>query len=396
MSSISSGSDALPVALAEPASPAGKQRLLSLDFFRGVTIAAMLLVNNAGDEQVSYWPLRHADWNGWTPTDLIFPFFLFIVGVAMAFSLSARSQPGRSPRRLLLHVFSRGLLLFALGVLLNGPGSHFHFDSWRIFGVLQRIAVCYVISALLGLWLDWRNQLAVVAACLAGYWILLRYVPVPGLGVPGHDIPFLDPDRNLAAWLDRKIAYGHLYEITRDPEGILSTLPAIATNLLGLLTGRWLRSTRSPSRKAWGMLGVGVLLFALGEVLNLWFAINKKLWTSSFVVLTAGLALICLAVCYSVLDIRRLRGWWVQFFLVFGMNAIAAYVFADLLLFPMFGFEIRLSNGSAVPWQDFLYQYVFSPVMSPANASLAYALSYVLICWAAMWLLYRKAIFLKI
>jgi predicted acyltransferase len=396
MSSISSGSDAPPVASAEPASPAGKQRLLSLDFFRGVTIAAMLLVNNAGDEQVSYWPLRHADWNGWTPTDLIFPFFLFIVGVAMAFSLSARSQPGRSPRRLLLHVFSRGLVLFALGVLLNGPGSHYHVDSWRIFGVLQRIAVCYVISALLGLWLDWRGQLAVVASCLVGYWILLRYVPVPGLGVPGRDIPFLDPDRNLTAWLDRKIAYGHLYEITRDPEGILSTLPAIATNLLGLLTGRWLRSARSPSRKAWAMLVVGVLCFALGEVLNLWFPVNKKLWTSSFVVLTAGLALICLAICYWVLDIRRLRGWWVQAFLVFGMNAIAAYVFADLLLFPMFGFEIHLSNGSAVPWQDFLYEHVFLPVTSPANASLAYALSYVLICWAAMWLLYRKAIFLKI
>jgi predicted acyltransferase len=314
----------------------------------------------------------------------------------MAFSLNARSQPGRSRPQLLLHVFSRGLVLFALGVLLNGPGCHFHFDSWRIFGVLQRIAICYVISALLGLWLDWRGQVAVIAACLIGYWILLRYVPVPGFGLPTRDIPFLDPDRNLAAWLDRKIAFGHLYEGTRDPEGILSTLPAIATNLIGLLTGRWLRSDHSPIRKAGAMLMVGVLSFALGEVINLWFPINKKLWTSSFVVLTAGLALICLATCYWALDIGRLRGWWVQAFLVFGMNAIAAYVFADLLSFPIFGFEVHLRNGSAVPWQDFLYEHIFLPILTAPNASLAYALTYVLICWVAMWVLYRRAIFLKI
>jgi predicted acyltransferase len=253
-----------------------------------------------------------------------------------------------------------------------------------------------VIAALLDLWIGWRGQLAVIVACLVGYWILMRYVPVPGLGLPGRDIPFLDPDRNLAAWLDRKIAYGHLYEITRDPEGILSTIPSIATALLGLLTGKWLRSGRSPAEKARAMAVVGVFGFALGELLNRWFPVNKKLWTSSFVLLTAGLALLCLAISYWAIDIRGLRARWIKPFLVFGKNAIAAYVFADLLVFPLFGFQVQLRNGSSVPWQEFLYTQVFLRITNPPNASLAYALTFVFLCWIPMWILYRRGIFLKI
>ena len=224
--------------------------MLSLDLFRGATIAGMILVNNPGDEAASYWPLKHAEWNGWTPTDLIFPFFLFIVGVSMTFSLPSRLRRGDSKGQILAHVLRRGLILFALGLFLNGFPNHYQLGSWRVYGVLQRIAICYVVSAALVLWSGRRSWIAVTIACLVGYWILMRFVPVPGFGVPTHDIPLLDPDRNLAAWLDRKLLMGHLYETTRDPEGVLSTIPAVATSLLGVLTGEWLRSDRGAGVKA--------------------------------------------------------------------------------------------------------------------------------------------------
>jgi predicted acyltransferase len=370
-----------------------KTRLQSLDVFRGATIAAMILVNNAGDEQAAYWPLQHAKWNGWTPTDLIFPFFLFMVGVAMAFSFSSRLKRGESRQHLMAHVLWRGLLLFAIGVFLNGFPNHYQLHSWRIYGVLQRIAICYVITAFLELWFGWRTQLAIVATCLVGYWCLMRYVTVPGFGVPTHDMPLLDPDRNIVAWLDRKVLAGHLYEITRDPEGILSTIPSIATSLLGLLTGKWIRSARGGTVKAAGMAWCGIGFMIAAEVLNTWFPINKKLWTSSFVLLTAGLALFCLALCYWVLDIRQWRGWWTKPFLVFGMNSIAAYVFAEVIAHLLDRLQL---HSSRVTYQEFLYEHLFLPLASPANASLFYALTYVLICLAAMWFLYRKQIFLKI
>jgi predicted acyltransferase len=366
-------------------------RLMSLDLFRGATIAGMILVNNAGDEPSSYWPLKHADWNGWTPTDLVFPFFLFIVGVAMAFSFSSRLKRGESRQQLLGHVLWRGLLLFALGLFLNGFPNQYHLSSWRVYGVLQRIAICYVISAILALWADWRGWILTIVGCLVGYWILMRFVPVPGFGVPTHNIPLLDPDRNLAAWLDRRLLAGHLYEGTRDPEGVLSTIPALATSLLGLLTGQWLRSARSAKSKAVGMAVFGITGVVAGKILDLGFPINKKLWTSSYVIFTAGLALICLSLCYWIVDIRQWRGMWTKLFLVFGMNAIAAYVFAEMM-----SRALDQVHAGGMGSQEFIYERAFVPLTSPANASLLYALTYVLVCWAAMWVLYRKAIFLKI
>ena len=365
---------------------------MSLDLFRGATIAAMILVNNAGDDPNSYWPLRHAEWNGWTPTDLIFPFFLFIVGVAMAYSFSSRLQRGETRQKLLGHVLRRGLVLFALGLFLNGFPNHYYWSSWRVYGVLQRIAVCYVISAILALWLKRRGWILAVVTCLAGYWIVMRFVPVPGFGVPTHDIPLLDPDRNLIAWLDRKLLAGHLYDGTRDPEGVISTIPAIATSLLGLLTGDWLRSAHSARKKAAGMVLFGILGIVAGEVLNLWFPINKNLWTSSYVLLTAGIALICLALCYWILDVQQWRGRWTKFFLVFGMNPIAAYVFAEMISHTL----DRLRAAGGTNWQESAYQHLFAPLAHPANASLLYAVVFVLMCWAAMWVLDRRGIFLKI
>jgi predicted acyltransferase len=366
-------------------------RLVSLDLFRGITIAAMILVNNPGDELSSYWPLRHAEWNGWTPTDLIFPFFLFIVGVAMAFSFRARLDRGASRGELLKHVLWRGAALFAIGLFLNGFPNHYQLHHWRVYGVLPRIAVCYVIVALLELWTDWRAQIAVAFACLAGYWVLMRYVPVPGFGIPTHDMPILDPDRNIVAWLDRKLLMGHLYERTRDPEGVLSTIPAVATCLLGLLAGKWLKIQREGEVKSVLLVTAGTCLALTAQVWNIWLPINKKLWTSSFVLFTAGLALIFLGILYLLADVRQHRGRWTRPILVFGMNAIGAYVFAEIISHFLDGVRTH-----RMPLQEFIYSRFFAHLAGPANASLIYALLYLAMCWCAMAVLYRKGIFLKI
>jgi predicted acyltransferase len=372
------------------------QRLMSLDLFRGVTIAAMILVNDPGDGPSAYWPLKHSDWNGWTPTDLVFPFFLFIVGAAMAFSFDSRLNRGESRGRLLQHVLWRGLVLFAIGMFLNGVPNHYHLATWRVYGVLQRIAICYVITAVLQLWTGWRVQIAVAVACLVGYWILMRYVPVPGFGVPTHDVPLLDPDRNMVAWLDRKLLMGHLYEVTRDPEGILSNIPAVATCLLGLLTGKWLKTARSPKVKATGMVAAGFVAIAIGRTMHLWFPINKKLWTSSFVIFTTGLALIFLAAFYWVSDVKQHRGRWTVPILVFGTNAIAAYVLSEALAATLYSINLKLSGGRIVSVQEYIYSRWFAPFASPPNASLLFALAYVAICWVVMAVLYRKGIRIKV
>jgi predicted acyltransferase len=390
MASTLDSTAAHPADLAVPAIPA--TRLMSLDLFRGATIAGMILVNNAGDEPNSYWPLKHAEWNGCTPTDLVFPFFLFIVGVAMAFSFGSRLKRGASRTELLRHVLWRGLALFALGMFLNGFPNQYQLASWRVYGVLQRIAICYVISAILVLWTNWRGWILTIAGCLLGYWVLMRFVPVPGFGIPTHDIPLLDPDRNLAAWVDRQLLAGHLYEGTRDPEGVLSTIPAVATSLLGLLTGQWLRSARSTQSKALGMALFGLVGVVVGKILNLGFPINKKLWTSSYVIFTAGLALLCLALCYWIVDVKHWRGLWTKPLLVFGMNAIAAYAFAEVISHWL----DQVHTRAGLSWQETVYHSMFVSLASPASASLLYALVYVLMCWAAMYVLYRKGIFLKI
>lgn len=383
---------AAPVEGGDP--PAG--RLVSLDLFRGATIAFMIIVNTQDDE-TAYWPLKHARWNGWTPTDLVFPFFLFIVGVALAFSFAGRLRRGESRGTLMAHVLRRGLILFAIGLLLNGLVARFQLDSWRVYGVLQRIAICYVITAFLVLWSRRSGQLAAIAAaCLVSYWILMRYVPVPGFGVPTRDVPLLDPDRNLAAWLDRKLLMGHLFESTRDPEGVLSTIPALATSLLGVLTGQWLRSKRSITTKAAGLFAAGLAGVCLGEFFNLWFPINKKLWTSSYVLLTAGFALISLALLYWLVDGKQWRGPWTKPFVVLGMNAIAAYVFAELLAIVLIGVNVHLASGATMSWGEFVFSRFFMPLGSPPNAALFFSIAFLLVCLAAMWVLYRKRIFLKI
>jgi predicted acyltransferase len=367
------------------------RRLMSLDVFRGMTIAAMLLVNDPGDEKAVFWPLKHAEWNGWTPTDLIFPFFLFIVGASMAFSIPARLRKDPSKARLLGHVLWRGILLFAIGLLFNGMLAKFDLGTWRVYGVLQRIAIAYVFCAVLAIGSGRKTWLSVAIVCLAGYWILMHYVPVPGFGVPARDMPLLDPERNLAAWIDRKLLAGHLYDGSHDPEGLLSTIPAIATTLIGLLTGKWLQSERPAKIKAMAMAWCGVGCAVAGALFGLWLPINKNLWTSSYAILTAGMALIALAACYALLDVWRWRGPWAMPWLVFGVNAIAAYVLGSLLAIALY--VLPIADGSA---QEFIYGTVFEPLAEPHVASLLYAVSFVVVCWMPMWVLYRKKIFLKI
>lgn len=340
----------------------------------------MILVNNPGSG-AAYGPLKHARWNGWTPTDLIFPFFLFIVGVSLVFSFESRLRRGDSRRAIVIHVIQRSAILFLVGLLLNGP-PNFHPANWRIPGVLQRIAVAYLAAALITLYSRTYVRIAWMVALLAGYWVLMRFVPVPGHGIPGRDIALLHPNANLAAYLDRKLMSGHLWEGTRDPEGMLSTLPAIATVLCGVLTGEWLRSSRTPRHKTGGMLAAGVAGIVAGEIWGVWFPINKNLWTSSYVLFTAGCALVCLAICYWFLDVKLLSGWWEKPFLIFGSNAIVAYVVSEVL-------------GGAFGWKEEAFQHTFSHIKPPGLASLLYSLAVVWVCFLPVWWMYRKRVFLK-
>ena len=365
-------------ALHAPTPPA---RLASLDLFRGATIAAMILVNNPGSI-AAYAPLKHSEWNGWTPTDLIFPFFLFIVGVSLVLSFQSRLARGEPRKSLMIHALRRSAVLFGIGLLLNFLFNP-HLASVRIPGVLQRIAVAYFAASLITLYSGTRARVVWIAALLVGYWALMRFVFVPGYGIPGRDIPLLHPDANLAAYLDRKLMSGHLWEGTRDPEGVLSTLPAIATALCGVLTGEWLRSSRSRERKAAWMLGAGIAGLIAGEAWGIWFPLNKKLWTSSYVLFTAGSALVCLALCYWAMDIKLRRGWWSKPFLIFGTNAIAAYVISEVL-------------GGSFGWKDILFERWFDDIPFPAFASLLYSIMIVVLCFLPVWWMYRKRIFLKV
>jgi len=373
------------------------QRLICIDVYRGLVVAGMIVVDNPGSDDLAYWPIKHQQWNGWTPADLIFPSFLFLVGVSMAFSFAARLRRGESRGRIFRHVIWRSLLLIAIGFLTNAMpiwGTDWH--AFRYYGVTQRIALCYLAAAILVLWSNWRGQVIALVACLAGYWAILRFVPVPGFGMPGHDIPFMDTWRNLPACLDRKLMMGHLYNDVRDPEGLIHTIPAIGTTLMGVLTGEWLRSGASPRSKVLRMVGVGIIGLAAGLVWDRWFPINKNLWTSSFVLLTGGFALIFLGLLYWVTEIKNWRGAWTMPFLVFGMNAIVGYVADSLVYGPGYTFTVRAANGTTMNWHEAAQAWLVSLGLDAANASLVYSIGAVLFCWLLLWLLWRRRIFIKI
>ncbi len=380
--------------------------MVSLDAFRGITIAAMILVNDPGSWSHIYAPLEHAEWNGWTPTDLIFPFFLFIAGVSMTLSFASRTARGVTRGSLAIHVIRRSVLIFAIGLFLNGF-PYFDFPTIRIMGVLQRIALCYLAAGLLYLATSRRSftgdgqarvraNVAAIASValilLLGYWALMTFVPVPGYGA-GH----LGRDENLGAYIDRALMGGHLWSESKtwDPEGFLSTLPAIATVLIGILAGEWLRSERKGSRKALGLVIAGAILMLIGRLLHPYFPINKNLWTSTFVLFTGGFAMLLLAVCYWLVDLRGLRKWTAPF-LAFGMNAILAYALAAIVSEISTDFEFAGPGGRGQTLHGWLSNNCFVPYASPKNASLAFALFFVLLILALVWPLYRKRIFVRI
>jgi len=371
------------------------RRLVSLDVARGITIAFMILVNNGGSGKYSYRQLEHSPWNGWTLTDLVFPSFLFIAGIAIVFSNEARMARGESKGTLRPHVLKRAVILFLFGLVVNGFPL-FHLGTLRIYGVLQRIAICFLFASLLYLW----NSRAWVAAttavvALLGYWILMRWVPIPGIGVPTHSVPLLDPNQNWVAYLDRKVLPGRLYEGVRDPEGLLSNIPAMGTILFGVLTGMWLRRPKSLSTKAVGLLVASISGLVLGSLWNAWFPINKKLWTSSYVLFAAGCTLLLLALCFYAVEIKKWTRGWTFPWLVFGSNAITAYVFSELLAAALDTITVH-DGGRITSLQQFIYQHWFFPIMNPSFGSLMYAIAFVLVCFVPVLLLYRKKIFIKI
>ena len=375
----------------------GAGRLLSLDVYRGLAVAGMILVDNPGSDEGAYWPIKHAEWNGWTPADLIFPSFLFLVGISLVFSFSSRLGRGDSRAAIWSHVFKRSFMLIAVGLFVNAmPIYGLDLHTYRFYGVTQRIALCYLVASAVEIWSGRRGQLIALLACLLGYWALLRFVPVPGLGVPGRDIPFMDPNRNLVAWLDRRLFMGHLYNGTRDPEGLLSTIPAIGTTLIGVLTGHWLRSGASSKAKLVGMLAAGGVGLAAGLLWSRGFPINKNVWTSSFVLLSGGFSLLMLGGLYWMLEIRKWQGRWTMPFLVFGMNAIAGFVADSLVYGPGYTFTAAGPTGVRLNWHEAAQAHLESFGLSTANASLVYSMAAVTFCWCLLWTLWRKKIFLKI
>ncbi len=376
--------------------------MVSLDVLRGLTIGFMIMVNNNGDGQKAYWAMKHAAWNGFTPTDLVFPTFLFLVGISTVFSTAARMAQGASKQSIFLHTARRTIILYLLGLVVNSF-PFFNLHTMRFYGVLPRIAICYFVVATLYLISPgWKDKVALLVAALIGYWLLMRFVPVPGYGLPGRDVPLLDHDGNLVAWLDRQIfSASHLYEGTRDPEGLLSTIPALGTALIGLLTGLWLRTSNTLSQKAHGIAIAGISGIVLGGIWNIWFPINKKLWTSSYVLFAAGLSLLLLALSIWIVNIRgkrepnadpALRYHQFMPLLVFGVNAIAAYVLSELL--PGIFEHIHVSPGvSVLHW---CYLAILHVVPNPAFASLLYSFAYAAVCWIPMYVLYKKKVFIKI
>ncbi len=368
-----------------------KDRLLSLDVFRGITILVMILVNNPGSWSHIYSPLEHAKWNGCTPTDLVFPFFLFIVGVTTTFSLSKYRSSENKNKDVLFRIFRRSIALFLLGLFLAGF-PNYNFSTIRIPGVLARIALVYFITSFIFLNVKKTNIVYVISGLLLVYWALMTLVPVPGVGAPN-----LEPSTNLGAWLDRLLLGGHLWSFSKtwDPEGLLSTLPAIGTALIGVLTGYWLKSENDKTTKTVWMFFYGSVLMALGYVWDFWFPINKSLWTSSYVVYTGGMALLFLAFCYWLIDVQKKR-WWIKPFHIYGTNAIAVFFLSGLLGRIMYLIKVTDASGAEVSLKYYIYSNLFLPIASPINASLLFAISYILIWLFLIWLLYRKEIFIKV
>ncbi len=371
-----------------------KDRWLALDVFRGLTVASMLLVNNPGSWRAIYPPLEHAPWHGWTPTDLIFPFFLFIVGITTELSLNRRSANGATDQSIRLQILRRSVLIVLAGLALAAfpffPLTQF--TDLRIPGVLQRIGICYGLAALVAWRRPSRAVAAVAAGLLVGYWAAMTLIPVPGQTEISLDIP----DQTLAAYFDRLLLDGHLWSTSKtwDPEGPLSTIPAIATSLLGILTGRWMnRSNPLPDRLN-GLFAVGAMLTTAGLMWNWVFPINKNLWTSSYVVFAAGLAMLALATTSWVIDIKGFRSW-TRPFVTYGLNPLAAFLGSGAMARSTVRLHLEV-GGQSISVKEAIVTHGFASWLSPVNASLAYALAFVALWYLILLWLERRGWILKI
>ncbi len=367
------------------------KRLLSLDAFRGATIVAMILVNNPGSWSALYPQLRHAEWNGWTMTDWIFPFFLFTVGVAMTLSFAKRVESGIPVRQLYGHIITRTIIIFALGLFLNGF-PYFNFSELRIPGVLQRIAICYGITSIIFLHSTLRGQIYWITGLLACHWLIMQYIPVPGIGSGLYE-----PGKNFSNYIDSLVLSGHMWNqtVTWDPEGIISTIPSIATVLFGILTGHLLRSEKTKEEKTIRMYAAGTFLIIFGIIIDMWVPINKKIWTSSFSIFTAGWANLCLATCFWSFDVKG-YGRYAKPLVIYGMNAIAVYVVSELVAITIGIINVTDGKGVSLPLQEYLYANIFLPIANPVNASLLFAISFVVVMYFFVWVLWKKNWFLKV
>jgi predicted acyltransferase len=380
--------------------PPLKERLLSLDIFRGMTLIAMTMVDMPGAEGFTYAAITHARWNGWSIADLIFPFFIFIVGVAMPYSYAKRLARGDSRGKLVAHILLRTVILFAIGVFMNVYFNYmdgltrYHLYNFRIFNALQRIALCYFFASILYLRLKNRGLAITATAILVLYFILLKFVPVPG-----HGVGVLGIDGNWVQFIDLHVIAGHmgLGESTSwEPKGLLSTFPALANMLIGVLAGVYLRSPRSAMEKVRSFLVVGTMGLFLGLVWSVWFPINQNLWTSSLVVFMCGMALVILGCCYYVADVRKIT-WWTKPFVIVGVNSLFLWVMGGTTT-SLCNFElikISLANGTKVSLTTLIYK-VFASWVGPVNGSELYA-----VAWTALWMgiltiMYKKRIIIKI
>ena len=364
-------------------SPASNDRLISLDAMRGFTIAAMILVNYPGSWKHIFSPLKHAKWNGLTPTDLIFPFFLFIVGVSITLSYTKLLKKGTSKKELYKKTVFRALKIFAVAIFLSVL-SRFHFGN-IITGVLQRISVVFFVCSFIFLNTTFRTQAWLGAIVLVVYWLVMTLVPTPGIGEVR-----LDKVANLAAWVDNILLPERFWQGSWDPEGILGTFPSIVSGITGLLAGHLLLSKRTPYEKSILLMVAGFAAVTAGYIWHLTFPVNKNLWSSSYVLVTSGLASLSLGAFYYVVDIRK-HAWGAKPGIIFGANAIAIYFLSDVISHLFY----TIPFGSASLNVHFMSALTASGLASKL-VSLLYAIIFVCINFFIAYVFYRKRIFIRL
>ncbi len=369
-------------------------RLASLDAFRGFAIALMILVNSPGDTGAVYSPLRHAHWNGWAFADTVFPAFLFIVGVSLVFSFAKKEEKGISNSAFMVRILRRTIVLFALGLFLNiFAAFDLSLSDVRIPGVLQRIAVCYFFASLIVLKAALRGRILWIIGLLASYWLMMRFIPVPGVGAG-----VLEPGQNFAAWVDSHLLSGHMWSYYYgkwDPEGIVSTIPAIATTLFGVLTGQWLRSSLPERRKVVGMVFAGLALIITGYILDRWLPINKNIWTSTFSIFMAGVALVCLAFFHWLINIADLSRW-ARPFIIIGLNPIIVYVLSQVFDTTLWILNQLMFLACGIDYELYLFKGFHTPIAKPETVALLHPLLIILFMYLIAWIMWRKRLFIRV